>query len=244
MRKLFCYFLLALLASGLKAQKLVSFKAVDGVDIFADQYISNEKNAYVLMFHQDGYSRGEYREIAKKLLKLGYNCLAVDLRNGNEVNFVRNETARNVDNKTIARDFIDCQKDITASIDYAFNLSKRKVVLFGSSFSASLSLIIGRSDERVAAVIAFSPGEYFYPAISVKDKIVQLDKPVYIACSELEYPYIISLTEQMVKTNLTLYKPLAGQNTHGAKVLWNSNPYHQDYWLSLLMFFKSIKYLI
>ena len=48
-------------------------------------------NAPVLvLFHQAGWSRGEYREIAPKLNELGYICLAIDQRSGKGVNGVAN----------------------------------------------------------------------------------------------------------------------------------------------------------
>ena len=72
----------------------VKFQSKDDITITADCYKVDESSPYILLFHQAGSSRGEYKEIAGKLTNLGYNCLAVDLRSGNEVNNVVNETAR------------------------------------------------------------------------------------------------------------------------------------------------------
>ena len=38
--------------------------------------------SFIVMFHQAGWSRGEYREIAPKLVAKGYRVLAVDQRAG------------------------------------------------------------------------------------------------------------------------------------------------------------------
>jgi len=77
----------------LLAQKAVTFTAKDGLLVTADLYESDASYPYLLLFHQAGSSRGEFREIAPRLTKLGYNCLAVDLRAGNENNFVVNQTS-------------------------------------------------------------------------------------------------------------------------------------------------------
>ena len=48
----------------------------------------------IVLCHQAGGSRGEYREIAPRLNKLGYQCLAIDQRAGGQVKGVVNETYR------------------------------------------------------------------------------------------------------------------------------------------------------
>ena len=71
----------------------VTFESEDGVLITADHYLINQEYPYIVLFHQAGSSRGEFNEIAEKLMMLRYNCLAVDLRSGDNSNFVKNETA-------------------------------------------------------------------------------------------------------------------------------------------------------
>jgi len=67
--------------------KTITFPSHEGVTITADLYITNEdKNIpFIVLFHQAGFSRGEYREIAPKLNKLGFNCMAIDQRSGDGV---------------------------------------------------------------------------------------------------------------------------------------------------------------
>ena len=72
----------------------VHFDSADGLKITADLYLSHDKSKpFVVLCHQASWSRGEYREIAPKLIALGFNCMAIDQRSGNEVNDVKNETA-------------------------------------------------------------------------------------------------------------------------------------------------------
>ncbi|MFA9412828.1 MAG: hypothetical protein ACERK0_16305, partial [Deltaproteobacteria bacterium] len=59
----------------------VDFPTAGGIQGRADVYEAQDKSAtLILLFHQAGWSRGEYREIAPKLVKAGYRVMAVDQR--------------------------------------------------------------------------------------------------------------------------------------------------------------------
>ena len=94
------------------AQEKITFKALDGVIITADVYMAGDDKPMILLCHQAGYSRGEYKEIAPELNKMGYNCIAIDQRSGDEVNGVKNETARDALSKGLGTDYLDAEKDI------------------------------------------------------------------------------------------------------------------------------------
>ncbi|WP_424352380.1 hypothetical protein, partial [Lutimonas sp.] len=65
----------------------INFKASDGVTVTADLYMPHKTSApFILLYHQAGYSRGEYLSIAPQLNAMGFNCLAVDQRSGDKVN--------------------------------------------------------------------------------------------------------------------------------------------------------------
>ena len=71
----------------------IQFNSGDGIRVTADVYMTESADApFILLFHQAGYSRGEYREIAPRLNAMGYNCMAVDQRSGKEVVGVQNLT--------------------------------------------------------------------------------------------------------------------------------------------------------
>ena len=74
----------------------VTFPSEDGLLMTADVYApyENGEAPVVVLFHQAGWSRGEYAEIAPWLNTLGYNSMAVDQRSGETVGGVDNETAR------------------------------------------------------------------------------------------------------------------------------------------------------
>ncbi|MBW1906474.1 MAG: hypothetical protein JRJ24_14450 [Deltaproteobacteria bacterium] len=83
----------------------------------ADVYASQSKSAtLVLLFHQAGWSRGEYREIAPKLIKAGYQVMAVDQRSGGKVNGIQNETHRRATRMGLARGYLAAYVDMEAAL--------------------------------------------------------------------------------------------------------------------------------
>ncbi len=233
-------FLSSFFLFSLQAQEEVTFKAKDGLTVYATDYVINKDKPYILLFHQAGYSKGEYKEIAPKLLKLGYNCLAVDLRSGGDVNFVPNETAAEARKLHLPTTYIDAEKDIRAAIDYAYKKSNQPVVLFGSSYSASLALLIGKTDDRVKAIIAFSPGEYLKPDVNMALSIEHTTKPIFAACSQREFVYVQEMLSGIGANYKTIFKPQDHPGTHGAKALWNDCKASNEYWLALYLFFKKL----
>lgn len=223
------------------AQEKVYFLASDNLKITADLYLKDYKFPFIILCHQAGSSRGEYNEIANRLLKLDYNCLALDLRAGESINYVKNETAERAKSENISNSFLDAKKDIVASIQYLHKFNKKPIVLFGSSYSASLCLVIAKNNPNIKAVIAFSPGEYFRPELVVKDSIAGLNIPVFASATILEYEYVVQLLSGIAENMKTIYKPLNGKGVHGAKALWRSSETSDECWLELLMFFKKIK---
>lgn len=231
-------FLASLTLSG---QDKVTFETSDGLTVTASLYEVDESYPYIVLFHQAGYSKGEYKTTAVKLLKLGYNCIAVDLRSGGSVNYVPNETATLAAEKGLPTSYLDAEKDMLAAIDYVYKKSNKPMVLFGSSYSASLALKVAKGNYRVKAVIAFSPGEYFNNELVIKDLLSGYDKPVFVASSQREHTYMTDLLSPIPDNLKTVFKPNDGQGEHGSKSLWSSCPSSKEYWLALLLFFKTIE---
>lgn len=222
------------------SQDVVTFTASDSLTVTANLYEVDEKSPYIVFFHQAGYSKGEYKVTAVKFLKLGYNCLAVDLRSGGGVNFVQNETANLAKEKGLPTTYIEAEKDILAAIDYVWAKSKKPMILFGSSYSASLAMRVAKGNSKIKAVIAFSPGEYFQPDMVMKDQFANYDKPVFVACSQREFSYMNELLANIPENLKTVFKPQDGQGEHGSKSLWQSCPSNKEYWLALFMYFKKL----
>ena len=232
-----CLFAVPALAIG---QKQITFLSEDSLSITADLYEENVDFPYVVFFHQASSSRGEYKEIAPRFLKMGYNALVVDLRSGKESNYVQNQTAAKASELNLAREMIDAQQDIRAAVHYAQKLRNNKpVIVFGSSYSASLVLEEAAGDSLISAVIAFSPGEYFR-GHSVKDSIEGLSIPYFVSGSQPEKDYIYELLSKTSSPTGIIFIPETGAGKHGASSLWSSNKNSSEYWLALVMFIRSL----
>ena len=218
----------------------VTFTSTDGLIITADKYISSEDNPYIILLHEQNSSRGEFNDIARRLCKMDYNCLAVDLRNGGYANAISNETAKRCRNIKCSGNYTDVEGDMIASINYANMLSNKPVVLFGSGANGSLGMKLGKSNELVRAIIAFSPGEYFLPELSIEDTIAGLSKPLFIASSVAEASYVEQLVSTIDEESMTIFQPQSGQGARGSESLDTQNENNSEYWLALLLFFKEL----
>ncbi len=223
-------------------KKKITFLSRDSLEVTADIYLAKADYPYLLLFHQEGSSRGEYNETALKFLKLNFNCLAVDLRSGNNSNYVRNETARKAMQTFKPSLFLDAGNDIEAAIEYAYNINNQNIILIGSSFSASLCMVIGNRNPHVKAVIAFSPGEYFGDNLRLEEELDTFRIPLFVTGTETELPYIDRILQKIsAQENVTVYRPVTPPGLHGSMALWDNNPTKDEYWLALLVFFNSLK---
>lgn len=216
----------------------LEFPSQDGLTITANSYEVIPSDQYIILCHQARYSRGEYREIAKELNKLGYNCLAIDQRSGEECNDMINETARRAKKEKKGTDYVDAKQDILAAIDYVKNKTGQKVILWGSSYSASLALEIGKENENVEAVIAFSPGEYFKYALS--EKITGFNKPVFATGAKKEMKAVNELLGVTTSSIKDVFTP-AADGVHGSSALFAETPNNAEYWSALKSFLEKIK---
>ena len=191
----------------------------DGLDVTVDYYPDDTAKAIIILCHQAGYSRGEYRDIAPKLLHKGYACIAVDQRSGKVSYGIDNETAKRALEMGLPTKYMDARADIEAVVDYVANNTEKKIYLWGSSYSASLALLIGKQDARVKKVIAFSPGEYLDNQTTVRRESAGINKPVFITGSILEYDLIVKqIVEVLPSEYITAHKP-DGVSDHGSKTL-------------------------
>ena len=222
------------------AQRRVSFLASDGLAVTADLYVIDTGAPYIILLHQENSSRGEFREIAPRLQRLGFNCLAIDLRSGRESNFVQNETAALARNNNVPASFLDCEKDILAAINYLSNTAFRnRFIIFGSSFSASLAMKVANQNWRIAAVVAFSPGEYFRP-VSAKDWFQDFDQPLFVTSTKREQPFVSELIKDIPAHLVTKFYP-EGDGVKGAPALWSENSESSNNWFSLMLFLNKVK---
>ena len=218
----------------------ITFPASDALLVTADLYFVNDTLPYMILCHQAGYSRGEYLETAVKFCRLGYNCIAIDQRCGNEVNGVKNETAALAIQKKKETTYLDAEKDILAAIDYAYNKNGKKIFLVGSSYSASLVLKIAATNKKISAAMAFSPGEYFGTKLKLKDAIANLSVPIFITSTKEEATDVAVLISDVKSKTKKQFIP-SSKGVHGSSCLWKNYPDYQDYWLAILIFIKQIR---
>ncbi|NUM81815.1 alpha/beta hydrolase [bacterium] len=220
--------------------RALTFPSKDGLLITADYYpVANHKGVIVLC-HRSHCNRGEYRETAPRLNHFGFSCLAIDQRSGMDIFGERNETKKRAKEKELPTGYRDAKPDIEAAIDYAFELNEKKpVILFGSSYSASLALLIAAKSERVRAVIGFSPGEYL-KGIDLADQIKSIRIPVFATSPKKEINQVSNVVKHINKKYVTHFKPEA-EGFHGSKTLWKSVKGFETFWKPLEQFIKKNK---
>ena len=209
-------------------KETITFPSLDGLTITADVYKESNNPITILLCHQAGFSRGEYKDTALLLNSYGYSVMAIDQRSGDQVNNVINETTKLAKSKNLETEYINAKPDIIAAIDYLYNDNGNKpLLLVGSSYSATLAMLIGEKNDKIKAIAAFSPGEY-YKGRNIQTEIKNLDIPTFVTASLSETEDLSTLVSKMKTDNLTHYKPTE-EGIHGSRVLWESTIGYKGY---------------
>ena len=217
--------------------KKLTFKSKDGLLITADYYkIINHKGLIVLC-HRSHSNRAEYRETAPKFNKLGYSCLAIDQRSGMKVFGETNETKNRAKEQGLPTGYLDAKPDIESAIEYAYKLNENNpIILFGSSYSASLALLVASNSDKVKSVIAFSPGEYL-KKINLAKEIKNISIPIFATSAQKEIKQVSEVLKLIDKKYITHFKPKV-EGFHGSKALWKVVNGYETFWKSLEEFLK------
>jgi len=216
----------------------VAFPSSDGLEITAD-YEKASSETTIVLFHQAGSSRGEYNTIAPRLNKLGYNTLSVDLRSGRAFDGVKNETAARGAQAGKGASFLDAKPDMLAAISYANKLSgTNKVVIWGSSYSAALSLVIaGEGKAKISGALAFSPGEYL-SGVSVESAARGISIPTYMSSARSEVRQWQPFLKAASNIKAVGFKPQGGGRHGSSALIEGSSPNAGEYWQSVEAFLK------
>ncbi len=235
MNRFLLFFLLGTIQLGF-CQTALTFPSKDGLIISANLYEVKDSKKIILLCHQATFSKGEYNETAPKLNALGYTCLAIDQRSGDSVNMSVNQTARLAKAKKLPTEYENAEQDIVAAIDYLYKKYKEKIIVIGSSYSSALILKIGVTEKsKIAALVSFSPGEYFNDSTIITNSLKKLDVPTLITCAKPEIKRVQKLVDGLTNPKIQFFKPIETGN-HGSKVLWAKNPNSKEYWDALLAF--------
>jgi dienelactone hydrolase len=223
----------------------ISFPSEDGLVVTADLYLAGDDTTtpFIVLFHQAGASRGEYREIAPRLNALGFNCMAVDQRAGKAMQGVTNETARQARKARRPATYLDALPDMRAALRHARAHHARGVlVAWGSSYSAALVLRVAAEHPDLAdAVLAFAPGEYFRrlgkPGTWIRDAAGKIRQPVFITSARDEQRAWAAIFAAIPSPGKASYVPATGGN-HGSRALWKRFADSQGYWDAVSAFLK------
>ncbi len=221
--------------------RTIHFPAGDGVTITGEVYAPHPATApFIVLFHQAGYSRGEYRTIAPRLNQLGFNAMAIDARSGHAVAGVGNDTNASACQLGKPTTYLDAIADLKAAVAEARTLARGKLLVWGSSYSAGLVLAFG-AELHADAVLAFSPGEYFddlgKPRTWVADRAKALAVPVFITSARSEGKNWAPIAAAINPAKLTTFVP-ATPGHHGSSTLWPTQPDAEAYWTAVTAFLK------
>lgn len=222
--------------------KKVEMKSKDGLAVIGSLYEIDSTKPVILLCHQAGYNKYEYADIAPKLNEMGFNVMAIDQRSGGTFAGQENETFKIAKSKGLATEFLDAQQDMEAAIAFLSKKFSQDVILWGSSYSSSLALFIGEQNEKVSAVLSFSPGDYFGDQKESLSKVFKrLDKPFMVTSSKEEAEALSKLLEgQNLKKNQSQFIP-EGAGYHGSRALWEGQIGGVEYWDAVKTFLSNIK---
>ena len=239
--KTILFFVLGLSSLGLFAQKTIDFPSKDGLQITADYYEAKGSETFILLFHQAGWSRGEYKEIAPKINALGYSCLAIDQRSGGAVNSVTYQTNQRAVAAGKETKYLDAFQDIETTVAYIKKTyAPKKIIIWGSSYSSSLVLkYAGDNPDNIDAAMAFSPGEYFGKDDFIKNSAANIKVPTFITSAQNEQDNWAAINEAIPTTTKVSYVP-ATKGNHGSRALWEKFDDNDGYWSAVKDFLKNI----
>jgi dienelactone hydrolase len=229
------------------AFETVRFPAADGLMIEADLYLAHPKSApFVVLFHQASWSRGEYREIAPRLVSLGFNAMAVDARSGKAVNGVANRTHQRARAARKPTRYVDALADLRAALRHARGRYARgPLIAWGSSYSSALVLRLAGTEPALAdATLAFAPGEYFgkqgKSGTWIRDAAVSIKKPVFITSARAEHKNWKAIFAAIPAPTKRSFVPKSAGN-HGSRALWRKFSDSPAYWTAVRAFLSEIK---
>lgn len=160
--------------------------------------------------------------------------MAIDQRSGGHFVEWFNETMLRAVEKGKPVGYLDAEQDIVAAIDFASKKYGQKVILWGSSYSATLAIHIAASNNNVNAVIAFSPGDYFNDKkASLRDVFKDFSKPFFVTSSRGEAVELSKTFESISLSDTQVHFIPKNQGFHGSRALWRTSEDNAEYWTAV-----------
>jgi len=229
-----------LLSGAASARETIALRAADGLEISADLYRAKAADdaPWVVLAHQAGASRGEYRKIAPRLSELGYNAIAIDQRSGKDFAGVRNGTAQRAAARGVTQNYAAAEPDIAAAIAWVRKRSKAAVLLWGSSYSAALAIwMAGDTPALVDGVVAMSPGEYIRGRVIAK-AAAKIKVPVLMASPANERSRWQRMFRAIPGEQKIGYAPKSGGRHGSSALIASRNASSGAYWEVVERFLK------
>lgn len=220
----------------------ITFPSLDSLPVTANLYHSGDNLPVIVLCHQAGLNKSEYIKIAETLAQKGYNCLAIDQRSGGHFVEWFNETMLNAVERGKPVDYLDAEQDIVAAIEFASKKYKQKVILWGSSYSAALAIHIAASNNKVEAVIAFSPGDYFNDKKApLREVFKDFRKPFFVTSSRDEAVELSKILDSTSLSDTQKHFIPKAQGVHGARALWRTSENSEEYWTAIEYFLGKLE---
>ena len=236
--------LIALLLPALARAEPVMLKAADGVAVYGEAWrapdrADGRKPPVIVAFHQAGSSHAEYAPIAPRLVAAGFTVLAIDQRSGGDL-YGANRTVEALGRSS---GYEAALPDLEAALAWGrLQAAGAPVIAIGSSYSAALVfLLAAKHPGELAAILAFSPGEYLGGSDTVHRAARQLAIPVLVdsarASDEISAAGSLLAAVPVAAASKLQIVPQAG-GIHGASTLRaDRNPLGaEENWQGVLAF--------
>lgn len=218
--------------------KEVEFKSADGTVIHADLYVRpGAGRKMAILFHQMGSSGKEYESIAPKLVELGYDCVAPDMRGGGEL-FGRHRNIGDASLPVTERAELGF-RDMQATLKWVkANEPGKKLIVWGSSYSAGLVFPLAVGDRSISALLSFSPTT---PSFNQRMVYEGIEVPIFITMPPNEEASRAEMMGLLKFPNVTHYKQKVG--VHGSSTLIESknSAGAQENWGAVVTFLRSLE---
>ncbi|GAG97294.1 unnamed protein product, partial [marine sediment metagenome] len=135
-------------------------------------------------------------------------------------------------------DYLDAFHDMESAVKYIKSqYAKAKIVIWGSSYSASLVIkLAGDNPTLINGVLAFSPGEYFDRSKTyIKDSAKNVKCPVFITSASKEEKAWEEIFHALPSKYKHSFLPKTHGN-HGSRALWEEFHDSKDYWQAVSEF--------
>lgn len=219
----------------------ITFDAADGLTVYGNEYKIDDSSPVIVLCHQAQFNKFEYEGTAQRLNDLGFNCIAIDQRSGGPIGIHQNETNLAAVEAGVGVDYLDAIQDISAAVDYATQQNNQDVILWGSSYSSTLVLWEAMSNDKVKAVVSFSPGDYFPEIGSLTDSLANLTKPCFITSADFEVEGTNALLSKMTLGENQIQFAPSENGHHGSRALWLNQNGGEQYWDAITNFLNRIK---